>query len=220
MSLTNYFYICQKKLTTQLLMISNLILSIFGFYFYFRHKSLNKKWSLFFLFMGFSAFVGGIYHGFPEIGEQYRFLSWSLLSTSLISAQIAAYQSNNNLQIRLLFILKSILLLYLSILNINFGYMVLDTAISLFGFIVIGNALFLKILPPNITYGILLSFGAAFFVFFKISFSSQHLNYNDIGHYISILSLVVISKGVDEISINELYCELTPSYQKANEQGE
>jgi len=184
-------------------MISNLFLGIFGFYFYFRHKSYNKKWSLFFLFMGFSAFVGGVYHGFPEVGEQYRFLAWSLFSISLISAQIAAYQSNKNLSVKLTFILKSILLLFLAIENANFVYLIIDTAISMLGFIVIGNMLFLKTLPHNITYGILISFTAAFFVIFKISLSPQYLNYNDIGHCISILSLVVISKGVGEISPEE-----------------
>ena len=163
--------------------------------------------------MGFSAFVGGAYHGFPEIGEQYRFLSWSLFSISLISAQVAAYQSNNNLPIRLVFILKSVLLLFLAIQNVNFGYMVLDTAISMLGFIVIGNALFLKILPPNITYGIFISFTAAFFVIFKISISTQYLNYNDMGHYLSILSLAVISRGVGEISLNK---KLKPSRTNNN----
>jgi hypothetical protein len=161
--------------------------------------------------MGFSAFVGGIYHGFPEIGEQYRFLSWSLFSISLISVQIAAYQSNNNLPIKLVFILKSVLLLFFAIQNTNFGYMVFDAAISMLGFIVIGNAFFLKTLPPNITYGILISLSAAFFVVFKISFSSEYLNYNDIGHYISILSLFIISKGVSEIYLSK---KLKPSITK------
>jgi len=194
-------------------MISNLFLGIFGFYFYFKHKSINVKWSLFFLFVGLSAFVGGVYHGYPEIGEQYRFLSWSLLSISLISAQIAAYQENKNVSVKLIIILKSVLLLFLSIKNANFGYMVLDTAMSMLGFIVIGNALFLKTLPPNITYGILISFAAAFFVIFKISISPQYLNYNDIGHYISILSLAVISKGVSDISSEKI---LKPYASKNN----
>jgi len=163
--------------------------------------------------VGLSAFVGGVYHEYPEIGEQYRFLSWSLLSISLISAQIAAYQENKNVSVKLIIILKSVLLLFLSIKNANFGYMVLDTAMSMLGFIVIGNALFLKTLPPNITYGILISFAAAFFVIFKISISPQYLNYNDIGHYISILSLAVISKGVSDISSEEI---LKPYTSKNN----
>jgi hypothetical protein len=190
-------------------MVSNLLLGVFAFYFYFQHRKLSKIWSLFFLFMGFSAFVGGVYHGFPDVGEQYRFLSWSLFSISLISAQIAAYQNNNNLSIKLIFILKSVMLLFFAIQNANFDYMVIDTAISMIGFIVIGNMLFFKTLPANITYGILISFAAAFCVVLKISISPIYMNYNDIGHYISILSLFLISKGVNEDSLKYLSEKLT-----------
>ncbi|MFK5855954.1 MAG: hypothetical protein QM503_07465 [Bacteroidota bacterium] len=185
-------------------MISNLFLSIFALYFYFQHRTNNKKWSLFFLFMGLSAFVGGIYHGFPDVGEQVRFFSWSLFSGSLIFAQLAAYQYTNNLFLKLIFISKSILFLIISIQTANFSFMVLDTAISMLGFIVVGNSIYLKSLSKYITYGILISFASAFFVIYKISFSDQYLNYNDIGHYISIISLIVMSKGIRLDSISHL----------------
>jgi len=159
--------------------------------------------------MGFSAFVGGIYHGFPEAGEQYRFLSWSLLSVSLIFAQLAAYQNIKNISLKLFFILKSVLLLFISIKTTSFGFMVIDMAISMLGFIVIGNLLFIKLLPVNISYGILISLTSAFFVVFKICISPEYINYNDIGHYISILSLFVISKGVHEDSLKYLSEKLT-----------
>ena len=125
-------------------MISDLVLSIFALYFYFQHRTSSKKWSIFFLFMGLAAFVGGIYHGFPNIGNTYRFFSWILFSGSLIFAQLASYHSINNKSIKSVFILKSILLLFMAINMANFEFILLDTFVSMFGFIVIGNLIFLK----------------------------------------------------------------------------
>lgn len=177
-------------------MISDLILSIFAFQIFFQTKGFNKLWSLFFLFMGFSALIGGIYHGFPEIGEIYRYLSWSFLSLSLIYAQLAAYQEIKRFTFKYVFIIKSCALLITSIIYGTFTFMIIDTAVSMFGLIVLGNVLYLKSLSNYITIGILISFISAFFVIAKISFHPQHLNYNDIGHYITILSLFVMAKGV------------------------
>jgi len=154
--------------------------------------------------MALSAATGGIYHGYPVIGEQLRFLSWSLFSASLIYAQLAAYQYVNSRTVKFVFIIKTILLLFLSILNASFIYIIIDTAISMFGFIVIGNLLFLKSLSNYITYGILISLTSAFIVIFRISFHPQYLTCTDIGHYISILSIVFISKGIGEDSLKNI----------------
>jgi len=185
-------------------MISDLILSLFAFYLYFQHRTQNQKWSLFFLFLGLSALVGGVCHGFTMIGEYFRFLSWSFLSIALVFAQLAAYQNNKNRIIETVFVLKSILLLFLSILNTNFEFMVFDTLISMLGFIVIGNLFFLKSLSKYISYGILISLSSAFFVIYKISIHPLYLTFNDIGHYISIISLIVMSRGVREETLKQL----------------
>lgn len=185
-------------------MISDLILSIFAFYLFSQNRTLSKLWSMFFLFMGLSAFVGGIYHGFPNIGELFRFLSWTLFSTSLIYAQLAAYLSVKNGYVKIVFILKSIILLFLSILYSDFVFMVIDTAISMLGFILIGNLFFIKSLSKYISYGIVVSFASAFFVIYKISFHAQYLTYNDIGHYISIVSIILMSRGIREDSLKQL----------------
>jgi len=185
-------------------MVSDLILSIFAFYLFSQHRILSKLWSMFFLFMGLSAFVGGIYHGFPEIGEQFRFLSWTLFSSSLIYAQLAAYKSVKSNSVKIIFILKSIILLFLSILYHDFGFIVIDTAMSMLGFVLIGNLFFIKSLSKYINYGIMVSFASAYFVIYKISFHAQHLTYNDIGHYISIVSIILISRGVREDSLKQI----------------
>ncbi len=179
-------------------MISDLVLSLFAFFFFFQHRLANKKWSLFFLFMGFSSFVGAMYHGFFETYELLRFLSWALFSAALIFAQLAAYQHDKNNFIKTTFVLKSIVLLFLSIQNTSFSFMVVDTILSMFGFIVIGNLLYLKSLSKTISYGIIISFLSVFVVVFHVSIHPEYITQNDIGHYISIVSLAVMSKGVRE----------------------
>ncbi len=177
-------------------MVSDLILSIFAFILFKQLKYINKEWSLFYLFMGSSAFIGGIYHGFPIIGEQFRFISWAFLSASLISAQLAAYSNVKNYLIKYLIVSKSIFMLVLTIYYVEFTIMMIDTAISMIGFIVIGNLFFLKSLSNYISYGILICLPSVLFIAFKISFNPKYLNYYDIGHYISILSLIIMSKGI------------------------
>ncbi len=179
-------------------MISDIILSIFAFYFYFIHRNNNKQWSYFFLLIGLSALVGGIYHGYNEIGEQYRFLSWGFLSASLIFAINAVYHQLINFWLKSLVLLKSILLLTLSIYYSNFMFMVFDTLLSLLVFIVIGNLIFIKSLSKYISYGILISLSSVFFIVFQVNSDSQYLTYNDIGHYITIITLGFISKGAKE----------------------
>lgn len=155
-------------------------------------------WSLFFLFMGLSALVGGIFHGVETIGEGFRFLSWSLLSISLLFALFAAYSDKAHKQLKIFFIFKSALLLGFSIYLVNFNLMVIDTALSLLGFVFLGNLFYLKNMSKWISFGILVSLVSVFFIVNKIIIDPQYLTYNDIGHYITILSLMSMSKGVYE----------------------
>ncbi len=179
-------------------MISDLVLSLFAFYFYFQHRITSRKWSLFFLTLGLSAFTGGIYHGYYEIGELFRFLSWGLLSASLYFAVLSVYHQYLNLLLKNIVLMKSLLLFFLSVYYVNFIFMVIDTAISLLVIVVFGNFFFLKSLSKYISYGILISLSSIVFIVFKISFHPLYLTYNDIGHYISILTLFLISKGVTQ----------------------
>lgn len=179
-------------------MVSDLVLSLFAFLIFFQLRVVNKKWRLFFLFMGISSFVGGIYHGFFETVELLRFLPWTLFSAALVSAQLAAYQNVKSNLVKTIFTVKSAALLFLSIQNVSFNFLVIDTILSLFGFIVIGNFFFLKSLSKYISYGILISFISVFFVGFKIDIHPAYLTSNDIGHYITIITLFVMSKGVRE----------------------
>jgi hypothetical protein len=148
--------------------------------------------------MGISSFVGGMYHGFFETYEQLRFLSWTLFSAALVFAQLAAYQYDRNNLIKVVFVLKSIVLLLLSIQYVSFSFLVIDTVLSLFGFVVVGNLLYLKSLSTYISYGIVISFASVFVVVFELDLYPEYLTQNDIGHYISVLSLLIISKGVRE----------------------
>ena len=185
-------------------MISDFILGLVALYIFSQIRLLSKRWGVFFLFMGLSAIIGAAYHGFSEVGELYRYLSWSLMSVSLVFALLAVYKSINSKILSWLFIFKSAMLLYFAITFTNFNFMVLDTFISLFGFVVIGNALYLKYLSNWISYGILLSFVSVFFIAFKINVHPEYLTFNDLGHYITIFSLLLISKGVKEDALGKI----------------
>jgi len=177
-------------------MISDLVLSVFAISLFLINWRNSKYWSLFFLFMGLSAAIGSLYHGEILKSETFRFLSWALLALSLIFAQFAAFEGVSSKWLRALFLVKSPILLALSIYYVNFNFMVIDTAISLFGFVVLGNLLYLKSLSKWISYGISVSILSVFFIINKVVIDPDYLSYNDIGHYISIISLMIISKGV------------------------
>ncbi|MCK5845893.1 MAG: hypothetical protein KAG84_00520 [Bacteroidales bacterium] len=181
-------------------MISDFILSIFAFYFFYQSKPLSKNWSLFFLFMGISAIVGAAFHGGILVGQQFRFISWAILSASLIFAQLATYERFYSKSLNLFFVLKSVIFLSLAITYTQFLYMVIDIAISLLGFVVVGNMFYLKNVSNKISIGILISIVSAVIVVLKVDLHPVYLTANDIGHYISILSLLYISKGVGENS--------------------
>jgi hypothetical protein len=185
-------------------MLSDLILGGFAFYFFIQHRFSNKLWSMFFLMMSLSAFVGGIYHGFPEIGEEYRFLSWAFLSVSLIYAQLAAHVNFKSTMLNWIFVLKGSMFLYLSIHYADFAFMVVDTAVSLLGFVILSNILYIKSLSSIISYGIVISFASVFFIVFRINFHPEYMTYNDIGHYFTIVSLMVMSKGIREDSMKQI----------------
>ena len=183
-------------------MISDLILGAFAVYFFIQNRSVSKNWSFFFLFMGIAAFFGALFHGNEILGEQYRFFSWSLLSSSLIFAQLATYDKFSSIKLNMFFVLKSVMFLFLAIHYSQFLFMVADIAISLLGFVVIANYWFLKDVSNKISYGILISISSALIVIFRLDFDHDYLTANDIGHYISVISLMYISKGVGEGALN------------------
>lgn len=184
-------------------MISDLILSIFSFIFFLKLRELNVNWSLFFAFMSLSALTGGIYHGFTFLGEGLRFFSWSMLAVSIIFAQIASYKSYNNKLLNGIFIFNGALFLSLSIINANFIYMVINIIVGLFGFVILGGLVYLKGNSNKIIIGILISFTSVFFVIAKINFDDRYLTFNDIGHYISIISLYIMAIGIKEDVVKE-----------------
>jgi hypothetical protein len=185
-------------------MISDLILSLFAFYFYAKHRIISPYWGNFFLFMALSAIIGSMYHGATELGELVRFTSWGMVSVSLIFGLMAVYKNLNSKYLNWFFIIKSTIFLFLSIHYSVFYFIVIDTAVSLLGFVALGDWLYLKSNSKWITYGILLSLVSVLFIVLKFSFDPNYLSTNDIGHYITILSLMLISKGVREDSLKEL----------------
>ncbi len=190
-----------KQIVLIIIMISDLILGSVALYFYLQFRQLSKYWSLFFFFMALAAFVGAAFHGYPAMGQQYRFLSWTILSASLIFALLATYDSVKNKSLKIFFVVKSVFLLALAILFSNFNFMIIDVAISMLGFIVIGGYLLEKRQSFKISIGILVSILAAIIVVLKIDAHPYYLEANDIGHYISAISLIFISKGVADDAV-------------------
>jgi len=179
-------------------MLSDLVLSIFSFGFFLKLKNLDIDWSLFFGFMSLSALSGAIYHGFTNLGEGLRFFSWTMLAISIFFAQKASYKGFNSKLLNGIFIFNGLLFLSLAIINVDFIYMVLSIAVGLFGFVVLGGMVYLKDNSNKIIYGILISFSSVFFIIAKINIDDEYLTFNDIGHYISVISLYIMTLGVKE----------------------
>ena len=180
-------------------MISNIALGLASLYFFGLHKSKNRYWAFFFLAMALAAFVGGIYHGFPELGMQSRFISWSLLSVALFFAQWAVFSKKINNYLLIFFLLKGIILLSFAITNVDFLYLIIDSLISMLGFVILGNLLIIKESYKLINIGIFISIISAIISRMELSLNPDYLNYNDIGHYITIISLLLISQGVSKL---------------------
>jgi len=185
-------------------MLSNVILGLAALYFFSLHRSINRLWGFFFLSLSLGAFIGGIYHGNPEIGNQPRFFSWAFLSIALFFAQWAVFQKNANLLLLFFFILKGIILLIFSIIYVDFVYLIYDSIISMIGFVFVGNLIFIKEPYRLINIGISISIISAIISRMKVSLDPDYLTHNDIGHYITIISLLLISRGVNKLGSTSL----------------
>jgi len=180
-------------------MISNIALGLASLYFFGLHKSKNRYWAFFFLAMALAAFVGGIYHGYPELGTHFRFISWSLLSIALFFAQWAVFNKKINNYLLIFFLLKGVVLLSFAIVNADFLYMIIDSLISMFGFVILGNLIFFKDSYKLINIGIFISVISAIISRMEFTLHPDYMNHNDIGHYITIISLYLISLGVSNL---------------------
>jgi len=180
-------------------MISDLVLGIFVIVFFIFLVKKNIKWSLFFLFMGISAFAGSFWHGyFDETNNLLRFISWTFLSLSLLFPAFELYKNSKILKI--FFIVISVILLFFAIYYCNFLFMDINAVIVMLGFVLVKSIIKSK---SNKAYvfiylGILISLISVFFQIKRYSFA-EYLNFNDIGHYITIVSLSIIYIGVNKV---------------------
>ena len=194
-------------------MISNIVLGTFALLYFMLTGISVKHWSLFFLFICLSAFSGAVYHNDVSNGEIFRFFSWGLLSVALLFALQATYFHVDNKLLKIFFIFKSLLLLSLAISNADFIFMAIDTFISLMVFIVIGNYIYLHNVSRWKIYGIVISVSSALIFVNQIVLHKDYLTPNDIGHYISVISLFFIMIGVREDSHSE---KLSAIFEKRN----
>ncbi len=179
-------------------MLSDIILGSFSFIFYLLIVKKNKYWGYFFLFMSISAFLGGFWHGYFEGTNNFlRIFSWIFLSISLLMPGMDLYK---NIKIRSFLIGISFVLILPALFSHNFIFMIIDALIIMIGFVMIKSMILSKKHKGYIYVylGIICSLISVFFQITKYSFA-KYLNYNDIGHYISAISLFIIFLGINSV---------------------
>lgn len=181
-------------------MVSDLVLGLISIVFFIFIVKRSFNWSMFFLVMGVSAIFGGIWHGFfTETNNSFRYLSWTFLTASILFPAFELYKNLKNI-FNLGFVIISSVLLFLAIHYSDFVYMEINAIIIMLGFVFFKSIVNSK---QNKNYllinlGIFISLVSVFFQIKKYSFS-EYFDYNDIGHYITALSLLVIFIGVRKL---------------------
>lgn len=190
--------------------VTDLLLTGFGFYFFYvlqknNPRKVESSWSLFFLYISLSTLVGGIGH---VLGNEYflkiRFLSWILSGVAIYFIEMAVCYEKETKQFKPIFLTQ----LFLFLISIfYFKHFLVVSANSLIGIglvaLVYYARMYIKtrdISPGFISLGILVAFTPVFLNAFKIKILTW-FNYNDLSHLIMILCLYFMFYGVN---INKL----------------
>lgn len=197
--------------------LTNLILSVFSFYFYFHlgklktiGTNLSKYWRLFFLFIAIANTIAAFTHGFKSYfsKEDYYYVwmimnmagipaSYFLLLTNLESASITQRLKTNLQFIAALLTISLVIFMYLindiSLVKVNAGLVIL---ITLFAHLIT----YRKGLPGSklILRGFIVSILTLFVHTMRLSIH-DYLNYKDISHIIMNIGLYIIFLGVVEV---------------------
>jgi len=195
--------------------ISDLLMAFACFYFYSIIKKVASTKNhfhiaYFFLFIGFSSFVGAFAHClFLYTGYTLHYVAWILtgISAFFIELGISSYVGNDKKRSILVLFIKIKLLIFFIITSIfmNFMLVKVNSAIGMFG-IVFPILLFLliKFEKKNNIYvllGILLAILPA--VLHKAKFEVAGLfNMNDLSHYFLIFCLFLLYYGLKSMIVN------------------
>lgn len=204
----------KQHLAEPLSSLSDVLLALCAFYFYYRLQQKNQSasknqdlWSPFFLFFGVSTFLGGIAHSIllREDNPKYDLVWISMQFFSGIAvyfAQIACIRSeiNNSVLHKCLLRLARIqLILFIPLVFYFFHFLVvaLNSAVGLIEICLIYSISTSKpkISRQLINGGFLISFLTVFVNIKKIHLTAW-LNHNDLSHLIMLMSLILIYQGV------------------------
>mgnify|MGYP000848242602 FL=1 len=180
-----------------------------------------KKYSLFLLFTGIAALLGGIFsHGFKYyFGLSYSFPGWLIALGGAYYASIAAFRHAlanelwQDIKPTTIKITEQILMLLLIVFMVltyfymNFLVVTIYTAVCIS---VIGLYLEMKIFrktqnrgSKNYMWGIGIGVLVLFVYIFKLGISPE-FNHNDVAHIIMMISMVVLMKGFKGMSAAKL----------------
>ncbi|MDP1816996.1 MAG: hypothetical protein Q8K92_21255 [Leadbetterella sp.] len=192
--------------------LTDLLLSISCFYFFFGLQKFNEAsigqqhWQKFFLFLGFSTLLGALAHGIFERQNNLFYNSvWLIMQISagisIFYAQAAAFGQLSNLKVRKLMISLSVLQFVIFLPSVFYFF---DFRVVAFNSLIAMTQMIVVFFPSKIenwVYKTYISFG--FFISFltiyvhsqKLSFS-KWFNHNDISHLIMYVSILLIFRGI------------------------
>jgi hypothetical protein len=189
--------------------ISDLLMAFACYYFYnsIKKVAMNKshnQFMYFFLFMGFSSFVGAFAHSlFLYTGKALHYISWLLTGISVFFIEFGISSHIKSEKKRSIFLLsiKSKLLIFFIIVSLymDFLFVKIDTAIGLLG-IVFPILLYhlIKFEKTNYVFsliGILLALFPAFLHRTKFEVAGI-FNMNDLSHFFLIFCLFLVYIGL------------------------
>ncbi len=205
--------------------LTDMLITISCIYIYVRLRQLNennlyaRRWSLFFLYLGISTFIGGFAHLFVQYtGKSLTLFSWLVSFASVFYAEKASIltYNSNKFKSTMIYLIKShtALLMLLAIFFIDFIYVKINSTIGI-GIITLTSHIVKYTKEKNIGYiyiilGIFVAFSSSIIHTLKISIS-KWVTYNDIGHLLLIICLYFLYIGIKKVS---LFKYLTPAMQK------
>jgi len=180
-----------------------------------------KKYSLFLLFTGISALLGGIFsHGFKYyFGLSYSLPGWLIALGGAYYASVAAFRhgiANNlwaDLNLRKTVMVERLLLLLLflaitlTMVYMHFLIVTLYTAvcISIIGLIIEIN-IYRKTRNEG-SYLYIIGIGTGFLVLFIYLFKlglSASFNHNDVAHIIMTISMIILMRSFQKMGITKI----------------
>jgi hypothetical protein len=212
-----FVYLCMFGLQLQepIALVTNWMIASFCFFAFFNLKrnesTFQDYWKNFYLVLGISMFFGGLGHLFFQyLGMVGKFPSWILgviaglfSSFAMLSVWPNKKQQNN---LKRFVILKSILLLSLSIATRKFLFVAIDTSVA---YLIFCGFLAYKLIQKNfagmryILIGVLVLLPSVLIYGCKINLH-RYLNKDDLSHLFMVGCIIMFYIGVKRTDKNQV----------------